>query len=331
MVSVSGPPAASGGLLTPIAQRARGLLGHPLGGLAVAWAVLIVIFALTAPNFLTVANFSNVARASAIAGTAAVAITVPLITGSLDVSFGAIMSVGALMAATQIGGGVAVPVALAISLLTGAVLGLVNGLLVTRMKLDSLIVTLGTLSIFGGLAFLWTAGAPTPAPGDAFAYYGRGFLLGIPMPVLVFGGIAILLGLHLRYSVIGQWSYLVGDNPRAAALAGVRVVPTKVVALVISGAVAALAGTMIAANDGVAIAGSGERTLLTAIAAVVLGGTSLAGGVGGVAGTVMGVLFLGTIDNGLNLLGVPGTMQDTTRGLVLVAALILDHLRYRGR
>lgn len=330
------PPAQAGGtpsapVRSALVRRARELVRHPLGGLGLAWAVLVVGFALTAPNFLTAGNILNVVRASAIVGVAAIAITIPLVAGSLDVSFGAIMSIGAVVAAKQIGAGAAVPVALAVVLVVGAALGSINGLLVTRLKINSLIVTLGTLSIFGGMAFMWTNGLPTAAPGEAFAYYGRGFLLGVPMPVWVFLGTGLTLGIFLRYTLIGQWCYPVGDNPRAAALAGIPVVRTTVLALVISGAVAALAGTLIVANDGVATPGSGERMLLTAVAAVILGGTSLSGGVGGVVGTMMGVLFLGTIDNGLNLLGVPGTVQDVIRGLVLVGALILDRLRMQRR
>jgi len=176
----SEPPVAAGGSLTSTwSDRLRVLAQQPVAGLALAWVVVALLFALVAPNFLTSANLLNIARASAIAGIAAIAITVPLIAGSLDVSFGAVMSIGSIVAATLISGAWGLVIALVAVLVVGGLLGLVNGLLVVRLRLDALIVTLGTLSIFGGMAFLLTNGAPTRAPGDEFAFLGRGHLLGV--------------------------------------------------------------------------------------------------------------------------------------------------------
>jgi ribose/xylose/arabinose/galactoside ABC-type transport system permease subunit len=220
--------------------------------------------------------------------------------------------------------------AVAVALLVGAGLGAVNALISLLLGIDTMVVTLGTLSIYGGYAFLRTEGTPVTAPGDAFATLGRGSVLGIPIVVLVFAGTAIVLWSFLRYTRLGQECFAVGDNVRAASLAGVRVVRVTVFALAVSGIAAALGGIMLAANAGQATAGSGERFLLVALAAVVVGGTSLGGGMGSIGGTVLGVLFLGTIDNGLNLLSVSSFWQQVLRGSILIGALALDQLRRRS-
>jgi ribose transport system permease protein len=140
-------------------------------------------------------------------------------------------------------------------------------------------------------------------------------------------GAAVVLGLMLRFTSFGQRCYAVGDNARASALAGIHVGRVRIAALAISGVTAALAGLLIAANAGVANPGQGETRLLSAIAAVVIGGTALSGGAGTILGTFIGIALLGTIDNGLNLLGVSSFWQDVVRGAIVVVALVLDRLR----
>jgi len=311
------------------AAFAARLAAAPLARLALAYAVLVAVFAVTADHFLTTDNFLNIGRATAVFGIAALGLTVALIAGALDVSFGAVMSVCGIVAAERIAAGAGVVTAIAVALAVGVGLGLVNGALTAALRLDPLIVTLGTLSIFGGWAFLHTNGAPTPASSEAFAKVGRGETLGIPTPVVIMLGVAVVLAVLLRWTSFGQRCYLVGDNARAAALVGVRTAWVRAAALAISGATAALAGAVMVANAGVANAGEGERHLLNAIAAVVIGGTALSGGAGLIAGTVLGIAVLGTIDNGLNLLGVSSTWQDVLKGLIVIGALVLDRVRRR--
>lgn len=328
---MSAPQAVDGGP-PPIAEAGRAVFARraaasPLTRLALAYALLVLVFALTADHFLTSGNFLNIGRATAVFGIAALGLTVALIAGGLDVSFGAVMSLCGILAAERLAAGAPVAVAVAVALAAGAGLGLVNGVLCATLRLDPLIVTLGTLSIFGGWAFLHTGGAPRPATADGFAQLGRGELLGLPTPLVLMLGVAVVLGLLLRFTGFGQRCHLVGDNARAAALVGIRVARVRTAALMICGTTAALAGLVMTANAGVANAGEGERQLLSAIAAVVIGGTGLAGGTGLIAGTLLGVLVLGTIDNGLNLMGVSSTWQDVLKGLIVIAALVLDRVR----
>lgn len=312
------------------ARLAASLAGSPLARLAGVYVLLVLVFAVTADNFLTVDNFLNIGRATAVFGIAALGVTVALIAGALDVSFGAIMSLCGIVAAERLVAGDGFAIALLAAVAVGLGLGAVNGLISSLLRVDALIVTLGTLSVFGGYAYYRTTGQPTEAPGEAIATMGRGTWLEVPVSVWLLLGVALALALLLRFTTFGQRLYVVGDNARAAALSGLRVGRIRTAALAISGITAAVAGLLIAGNAGVANPGEGERYLLSAIAAVVIGGTALSGGVGTIAGTVVGIAILGTIDNGLNLLGVSTFWQDVVRGAIVVGALVLDRLRRSG-
>lgn len=323
-VEADRPPGWSerGGGLT-VSRLADSTTARLLG----VYLVLFVVLSLTAHNFLTVDNLLNIGRASAVFGIAALGVSVALVAGALDVSFGAIMSLCGIICAERLAAGHSLAYALVFALVLGGLLGAVNGVLATALKIDALVITLGTLSIFGGYAFLRTGSAPTNAPSASFAEMGRGEWLGVPIQVWLLIGVALLLGFVLRFTSFGQRCYAVGDNARAAALAGIHVGRVRIAALAISGLTAALAGMLIAANAGVANPGQGETRLLSAIAAVVIGGASLSGGVGTILGTFVGIAVLGTIDNGLNLLDVSSFWQDVVRGAIVVLALVLDRLR----
>jgi ribose transport system permease protein len=311
-------------------QVASALVNSTVLRLIAVYVLLFAAFTATADNFLTVDNFLNIGRATAVFGIAALGMSVALVAGSLDVSFGAVMSVCGIIAAEQLAAGHGLARAILVALLVGVLLGALNGVLATVLRIDALVITLGTLSIFGGWAYLHSGGAPTTAPGSAFAHMGRGEWVGVPVPVWLMIGTALVLGFVLRFTSFGQRCYAVGDNPRAAALAGIHVGRVRIASLAISGLTASLAGMLIAANAGVANPGQGETHLLSAIAAVVIGGTSLSGGMGTIFGTFVGIALLGTIDNGLNLLGVSSFWQQVVRGGIVVLALVLDRLRRSG-
>jgi ribose/xylose/arabinose/galactoside ABC-type transport system permease subunit len=305
------------------ALRAQ-LIGSRTIGLALVLVLVCVVFAITAPGFATTANLTNIARASSVFGVAALGITIAMGAGAIDLSFGAVMSLGGIATASALTSGTSALVAIGIGIGLGAVLGLVNGALVAWLRIDTMVVTLGTMSVFGGIAFFHTNAQRTSAPGDAFAEFGRGFVLGVPNAVWVLVGVAAVLAFVLRTTVFAQTALLIGDNPRAAALTRLPVARVRTLALVISGMAAGLAGILVTANAGLIYPGTGERFLLPALAAVVVGGTALRGGHATIVGTVLGIALLGVIDNGLNLLSVPGVWQDVARGGILVGALALD-------
>ncbi|HVW16649.1 MAG TPA: ABC transporter permease [Solirubrobacteraceae bacterium] len=308
-------------------EVASALVNSTAVRLIAVYALLVLIFGISAHNFLTTDNFLNIGRATSVFGIAALGVCVALVAGSLDVSFGATMSVCSIVAAEKIAAGHPLSYVLVYAICVGAILGAINGVLSTVLRIDSLVITLGTLSIFGGWAYLHTGGSPTNAPSSSFAEMGRGEWLGVPIQVWIMLGIALLLGFVLRFTTFGQRCYAAGDNPRAASIAGIHVGRVRIAALAISGITAAVAGMLIAANAGVANPGTGEAYLLSAIAAVVIGGTSLTGGVGTILGTFVGIAVLGTIDNGLDLLGVSSFWEDAVRGGIVVLALVLDRLR----
>jgi ribose transport system permease protein len=291
------------------------------------WLAIAAVLSLTADNFLTTENFANIGRATAVFGVAAIGVTVALIAGSLDVSIGATMSLSGIVAAERLSAGNSFLISFACGVGVGLAVGLLNGLIVIVLGLDALIVTLGTLSIVGGYAYLRTGGSPTSTPGTAFHEMGTGIWFGVPISVWMLLALAIVAAAVLRFTVFGQFVYAVGDNPRASRLAGIRVEPIRVASLMISGGAAAIAGMLLAANAGQANPGSGENYLLDTLAAVVIGGTAMTGGSGVIAGTLIGIAILGTVDNGLNLWQLSGNWQDVIRGGILIVALILDRAR----
>lgn len=300
--------------------------GPPLGRLLAVYAILVVVFSIAADGFLSWDNALNIGRAGSFYGIAALGVSIAMISGSVDVSFGSVMSASAVVAAERLDAGNGPAVAIIAGLVVGVVLGVINGSLARLLRLDAMIVTLGTLSIFSGFVFLRTNGVPVSAPGDTFAEIGRGEVVGLPTPLVIFVGCAVVLAAVMRYTTFGQHCYMVGDSPRAAELVGISAVRIRIMALALSGLLAAVGGLVVVANAGVGNPGSGARYLLPALAAIVVGGVSLGGGRGSVAGVVLGVMLLGTIDNGLNLLEVSSNWQDVIRGTIIVAGLVLDRL-----
>jgi ribose transport system permease protein len=211
----------------------------------------------------------------------------------------------------------------------GSVIGLGNGLLVTRGGLNPFIVTLGSMSIITGLSLVMTGGLTQPLLVDSFNWMGSGTVLGIPFPLLlmvvVFAGFWWLL----TWTPFGRRVYAVGGNPDASRLLGLPVERLQLTLYVVSGAFGALGGVVLAAMLGAAAPDAAGQSLLTVVAAIILGGTSLFGGRGSAWGTLLAVLILGTLNNGLTLLNVSSFWQQVTRGVVLLLAVGLDQVRVR--
>ncbi|MBV9705665.1 MAG: ABC transporter permease, partial [Methylobacteriaceae bacterium] len=215
------------------------------------------------------------------------------------------------------------------ALVLGALIGLVNGLFATRLRLNPLIVTLGTMSIVSGTALILTGGLTKPLMVPGFNWIGSGYVLGVPIPPILMMATYIVLAIVLRRTQFGRFVYAVGGNAEASRLIGLPVERVQIVLYVVSGVSGAVAGTMLAAMLGAAAPNAASQHLLTVIAAIILGGTSLYGGRGSVWGTLLAVLILGTLNNGLTLLDVSSFWQDVTRGIVLLLAVAVDQLRLR--
>ena len=316
--------------IAPSASTRAGLRPSPAlrrhASLLIVYGLILtlgVYASLSSPNFLTERNIFNVLRTAAFLGTAASAETFVIIGGGIDLSVGSVIKLSTLVSAILMNGkpeniGVAVVATLAM----GAAVGLVNGLLITQMRIAPFIVTLGAYSILRGVAYIVTT---TPvgraAPGFLRLYDLK---LG-PAPLLViFLALLILAGtLMLRRTAFGRYIYAIGGNEQVARLSGIRVDGVKIGVYVLCSALAALTGLLYLARAGVGDPVTGEGAELQAITAVILGGTSLFGGQGGLIGTLGGVLLMGLTNNVLVILNVSSWYQELIQGLVIVGAVAL--------
>lgn len=308
------------------------LLGRPAAGiilLLVFYILLLVAFSFLSPFFLTLSNLSNIGTNMAFIGLMAAAGTPLIIGGGLDLSVAAVAGLAGVIVALLHANGVNVWLGSFAALLVGCTVGVLNGFIVTRLRLNPLIATLGTMSIFSGISMVLTGGLSKPLFVPAFNWLGSGRILGMPFPVILMMVVFFVLWLVLSKTPFGRFVYATGGNAEASSLLGVPVERTQMVLYVVSGLSGAAAGIILAAMLGAAAPNAAGQHLLTIIAAIILGGTSLFGGRGSVWGTLIAVLILGTLNNGLTLMNVSSFWQDVTRGVVLLMAVGLDQLRVR--
>ena len=300
-------------------------LRRVLHQLRAAWMLLAVcvILAIASPVFATSANLLNVALATSVTALLAAGQTFVIILAEIDLSVGAILGFSAAITAMVLRHHSTIT-GIVVGLAVGAAAGLVNGLLVTKTRMPSFIATLATLSILSGLALQFTQGNPVSVSDYNFQNIGQARIAGIPTPVWIMIVVFVIFGILLARTRFGRYAYATGDNAEAAKLSGISVDRVKILAFVISGALAALAGFIVTARLSTAEPTAGTGLELEAIAAVIIGGTSLAGGRGDLLGTIVGALILGVIDNGMNLLNVNPFLQDVVKGVVILFAVLLD-------
>ena len=298
-------------------------------GLILALFLLCLILSLVSPYFLTQRNLLNVLVQSSINTVLAVGMTFVIISGGIDLSVGSALALTGVVMTVTAAGGVGAPAAMLLGTLTALGLGGLNGLAVVRMKIPAFIVTLGTLSIARGLAFVVAGGKTIQVPLSSLRWWGEGKLVGIPIPALMALATVVVGHLALTRTVFGRHLLAVGSNERAALYAGIRTGQTKSAAYLISGLAVFLGALISIGRLGSADPIRGEGYELDAIAAVIIGGTSLMGGRGSVLGTLLGALFIATLRNGLNLLDVITAWQQVIIGSVIIAAVFIDQWRNR--
>ena len=282
---------------------------------------------LVSNRFLTWDNLSNVARQVSINAVIAVGMTVVILTGGIDLSVGAVMTLSMTFSAGAMIAGMPMFAAILIGLATGALCGAINGVLIAYARLPAIIVTLAMMEIPRGIALLYTGGYPQNGLPDAFAFFGRGSVAGVQVPILIM--LAVFAGAFalLNYFPAGRYFFALGGNEEAARLSGVRVGRYKMLAYILSGSTAAISGIMLESRlmSGQPNAGVGFE--LDAIAAVVLGGTSINGGRGSIIGTLVGALMLGVLNNGLNLMDVSPYTQKILKGGIILASILAGSFR----
>lgn len=295
-----------------------------------ALVLLVIVASLVSDRFLQLGNLLNVMRQISIVGVLALGMTFVIITAGIDLSVGAMMAVVVVYTADTVQT-VGILPAVVVALAVGSLLGLVNGLGVTLGKVQPFIMTLGMLAFAKGIALIYTQGQPIPITNQTFLQLGNGRILGVPNPAIVFVLLSVACWFVLRHSVYGRSVYAVGANEEAARLSGIPVQRVKCSVYVIAGLMAGVAGLLYASQLGVGTPVAGDGAELAAIAATVVGGTSLFGGIGTVGGTFIGAAILGVLSNTLNLAGVSPFAQNLFRGVLIVAAVMLQRRNSRGR
>ena len=288
--------------------------------------VIIIIISFLSPNFLSLNNILNVLRQVSINALIAFGMTFIILTGGIDLSVGSILALTGAVTAGLMASGVDPIFAMLIGLVLGAVLGAINGLIIAKGKVAPFIATLATMTIYRGLTLVYTEGRPISGLGDSltFQMLGKGYILGIPVPVMTMAISFIVLYFILKKTTFGRRVYAVGGNEEASILSGINADRIKIYVYALTGLLAALASLILTSRLNSAQPTAGNMFELDAIAAVVLGGTSLTGGRGWIVGTLIGALIIGVLNNGLNLIGVSSFFQQVVKGAVILLAVLLD-------
>lgn len=313
----------------------------------IALIVLIIVFSALTPTFLTPANIVIMAKHVAVNALLGIGMTFVILTGGIDLSVGSIVGLAAMIAGGLINEGLVLPMfgvivyfnvwaIILISLLAGALLGAINGLIITRFNVAPFIATLGMLYVARGLALLRSNGntfanlvGRPELNNTSFPLLGSGEFLSVNYSIWLMIIFALVAAFVAAKTPFGRQVYAIGGNERAAELSGVRVKRIKTIVYMISGFCAAMVGLIIASQLVAAHPATGTFFELNAIAAVVLGGTSLSGGRGSIGGTIIGAFVIGVLGDGLIGLGVSSFWQQVIKGTVIVLAVIIDQVQVR--
>ncbi|ART81637.1 ribose ABC transporter permease [Oceanisphaera profunda] len=295
----------------------------------IALLVLIAVVSALNPNFFTVDNLLNILRQTSVNAIIAVGMTLVILTAGIDLSVGSVLALCGAFAASMVSMELSIFITLPAVLLAGFVLGSFSGLIVAKGRVQAFIATLVTMTLLRGVTMVYTEGRPISTgftdAGDIFAWFGTGYVFGIPVPVwlmaMTFLGAWYLLN-HTRF---GRYIYAVGGNEAAARLSGINVARVKMGVYAICGMLSALAAIIVTSRLSSAQPTAGTTYELDAIAAVVLGGTSLAGGKGAIMGTLIGALIIGFLNNALNLLDVSSYYQMIAKATVILLAVLVDN------
>ena len=294
----------------------------------IALALLVVVVSILSPSFLTTKNIFNVLRQTSVNAIIAAGMTFVILTGGIDLSVGSILAISGAVCASMLVSGTNILVAVLVALVIGAVVGFLNGVIISKGKLQPFIATLATMTILRGLTLVFTDGKPITLGSSelavAFGNIGGGTIFSVPTPALIMIAVFLICSYVLNNTTMGRHTYALGSNEDAAKLSGLNTDKIKIAVYTISGILAAVAGVIITSRLYSAQPTAGDGYELDAIAAVVLGGTSLTGGKGKISKTIVGALIMGVLSNALNLLDVSSYYQMMVKGVVILIAVLLD-------
>lgn len=303
----------------------------------IALFVLCIVLSILSDKFLTPANGINVLRQVAVNVCIATGMTLIVLTAGIDLSVGSVLALCGAITAGLLKNGMQFPSAdlyvgftvlgaVLAAIIIGGLLGLFNGLTITKFKVPPFVATLAMLTIARGFTMLYTGGHPISNLGENFAYIGAGSFVGVPVPVWIAVVVVLLAVFITKKTKLGRYIYAIGGNETAAKLSGIRINRVKLIVYSLGAALAAAGGVIVTSRLDSAQPNAGISYELDAIAAVVIGGTSLNGGKGSVLGTVIGAVIIGVLNNGLVLLNVSPFWQQVVKGGVILLAVIVDKM-----
>ncbi|MDR3336933.1 MAG: ABC transporter permease [Treponema sp.] len=290
--------------------------------------IIIIVFSILSPYFFSVNNLLTVATQTAIIAIIAIGQTYVMITAGIDLSIGSNIALAGMITALSImKGSVPLPLAMLFGLLSGGLVGLINGIFVSFGKLPPFIATLGTMTAVRGVCLTLTQGIPISGLPKTFTLFGTDATLNIPNPVIIMILLVLIFGFILAKTKLGRHVYAAGSNFEAARLSGVNTKRVLIMVYIFSGLLAAFAGLIMAARIVSAQPAAGDGYELDAVASSVIGGTSTMGGEGSIAGTFIGAFVIGILRNGLNLIGVSPFIQKIVIGVVIVGSVFFDKIK----
>ncbi len=312
-------------------QRFKVLDSWTIIGLFVTLVVACIFFGSQSEYFFTGRNFLNISRAISIRGILAVAVTILLISGSLDLSLAAVAAAAAMATASLMNNGYDPTLAFLGGILTGAMLGCINAIIVVKFRIPPIIATLGTLLSFRGLGYVISGGVSIVIGAQTWAYLGRGTsIFELPVSFLVFAAILIVFWVLLNFSTVGSYIYSIGSDPDPCRYVGINVDRIRFSLFIFSAIIAAFSGLILLSQGGTAQPRALQGAELDIIAAVLLGGVALKGGKGSLVGTFLGMCIIGVVNNGSILMNIPAYWQMVFRGIILIIAVTLDSFRKGG-
>lgn len=305
------------------------ITGRSEFGVILPTLILVVVVQSVNPVFLSYYNLTTVLRSAAYILLPALGMTMLMIAGAIDLSVGSVLGLGGCISAMCMVSGVNIWLSALCGVGVGALCGFINGAVVTKFRIPEMMATLGMFYMARGLVNILTGGTPIFPVPDAFNNVERAYVLGLPSIVMIGLVLAVIVFFTLRYTKFGRELYAIGGNADAAKVSGIYVERVIMIAYILTGAIAAFAGVMMTGRLGSAQVSAGTGYEMTAIAATVIGGTSTKGGKGSVLGTVIGAFFIYSLTVSLTIMKIPATWQNFVVGLVLLIAVIVDHLRNR--
>ena len=293
-------------------------------GVLIGFVVLCIAISMATPTFLSKQNVLNLLRQSSIIGIISAGMTFVIISGNFDISVGAVAALSGVIVMRLATTGTNLFLAIIAAIVVCAIIGLVNGIMVAKVNVPSLIATMAMVTIVRGILLMITGGYPITQTIPMLDSLGNGYFLGIPMPVIVFILVVIVSYIVLTQTKFGRHVYSVGGNQDASKLNGINVDSQKIKVFIINAVLAAIAGLVLTGRLGTASPVAGDSYDMDAIASVVIGGTSVSGGSGSVLKTIIGVLLMSVINNSFNLLGIDIFFQYIFKGLIILVAVGFD-------